>query len=208
MNTTTVAQCPAAGPFRRKQHVRRIVTVGLGTACTLGVTAGLVGCTEMEPEVVTETVTETVTEEVEVEVEPADLEEQREAADTRDDELDTRGEELDTRETELDEWAGELESTEGELETREEEVSTQELEIEENTIPGSGVYLVGEDIQPGTYRMVLEGSDRCYWARLAGTSGELGDIIANDNVSGQAIVTIGEGDVAFETSRCGEWVRQ
>ncbi|GAB3188065.1 hypothetical protein [Nesterenkonia suensis] len=174
-----------------------------GSLPLLAASFALTACTEAEPEVVTETVTEPVTEEVEVEVEvePEDLEEQREAADERD-------EELDTREAELEEWAEELEELEGELETREEDVSATELEIEENTIPGSGVYLVGEDIQPGTYRMNLEGDRSCYWARLSGLSGELNDIITNDNVSGQGFVTIAESDVAFETSRCSEWVRQ
>lgn len=169
----------------------------LSSATLVSAALVLTSCAEAEPEVVTETATETVTEEVEVE--PADLAEQREAADERD-------EELDTREGELEEWAQELEELEGELETREEDVSAEELEIEANTIPGSGTYLVGDDIQPGTYRMTLDGSSSCYWARLAGLSGELGDIITNDNVSGQAFVTIAETDVAFETSRCGEWV--
>lgn len=171
----------------------------LNSAALLIAALMLTSCADAEPEVVTETETETVTEEVEVE--PADLEEQRETADERD-------EELDTREGELEEWAQELEELEGELETREEAVSADELELEANTIPGSGTYLVGEDIQPGTYRTALDGSSSCYWARLAGLSGELGDIIANDNVSGQAFVTIAETDVAFETSRCGEWVME
>lgn len=169
----------------------------LRSAGLLSAALVLTSCADAEPEVVTETATETVTEEVEVD--PADLEEQRETAAERD-------EELDTRESELEEWAEELGELEGELETREEDVSADELEIEENTIPGSGVYLVGEDIQPGTYRMNLDGGSSCYWARLSGLSGELGDIITNDNVSGQAFVTIAETDVAFETSRCSEWI--
>lgn len=189
----------AAGRSSRHSDIRvaaprRIV---LNSVTLLSAALVLTSCADAEPEVVTETATETVTEEVEVE--PADLAEQRETADERDDELDTR-------EGELEEWAQELEDLEGELETREEDISADELELEANTIPGSGTYLVGEDIQPGTYRTVLDGSSSCYWARLAGLSGELGDIIANDNVSGQAFVTIAETDVAFETSRCGEWV--
>ncbi|HSK22605.1 MAG TPA: hypothetical protein VK906_05500 [Egicoccus sp.] len=67
---------------------------------------------------------------------------------------------------------------------------------------GDGTYTVGEDLAPGTYRS--EGSSMCYWARLAGFSGELGDIITNGNAS--TILTIAEGDVGFETSGCGDWV--
>lgn len=168
----------AAGRSSRHSDIRAAAPrrLVLNSVTLLSAALVLTSCADAEPEVVTETATETVTEEVEVE--PADLAEQRETADERDDEL----------------------------ETREEDVSADELELEANTIPGSGTYLVGEDIQPGTYRTTLDGSSSCYWARLAGLSGELGDIIANDNVSGQAFVTIAETDVAFETSRCGEWV--
>ncbi len=72
------------------------------------------------------------------------------------------------------------------------------------TIPGDGVWLVGSDIRAATYR---GGGDGCYWARLSGTGGGLGDIIANGNPSGQAIVTISRSDEAFETQNCGQWER-
>ena len=69
---------------------------------------------------------------------------------------------------------------------------------------GDGVHVVGVDIAPGTYRGSPSGS--CYWARLSGFSGELDDIIANDN-SEAPIVTISASDVGFESSRCGTWTR-
>ena len=71
---------------------------------------------------------------------------------------------------------------------------------------GDGVHLVGSDIQPGTYKAANPGG-RCYWARLKDTSGELGSIIANDNAGGQAVVTIRKTDAAFESTRCGDWVK-
>ena len=60
-----------------------------------------------------------------------------------------------------------------------------------------GMFVVGKDIKPGTYRT----TGSCYWARLSGFGGELGDIIANDNSSGSAIVEIARGDVGFEIKR-------
>ncbi|MGC3905692.1 hypothetical protein ACYB2S_13715 [Corynebacterium variabile] len=66
-----------------------------------------------------------------------------------------------------------------------------------------GTHAVGTDIQPGTYRS--SGSDMCYWERLSGFGGQLEDIIANGNPSGQAIVTIAPTDVAFKSQRCGTW---
>ncbi|GAA2760145.1 hypothetical protein [Actinopolymorpha rutila] len=74
------------------------------------------------------------------------------------------------------------------------------------SIPGDGVFLVGSDIKAGTYRAGND-SGNCYWARLSGTSGELGDILANDNPSGPALVTIRSSDKAFSSARCGEWTR-
>ncbi|MEU4065953.1 hypothetical protein AB0F25_26655 [Streptomyces wedmorensis] len=46
-----------------------------------------------------------------------------------------------------------------------------------------------------------------YWARLSDTTGELGDIIANGNATGQAIIKIDSGGKAFQTSDCKSWQR-
>lgn len=191
------APAPGAEPQGPPKKPRRWPWIaGIVVALVAGVGIGAGG--EAEPEIVTETDTITEEVEVEVEVEPADLEERREAIAAAEEENDELGEELAQRTSDLD-------TREEELDGREESISASETEIEENTIPGSGVYRVGEDIEPGTYR---SDGDRCYWARLSGFSGTLGDILANDNVSGSAYVTIAPTDVAFETSRCGDWIRQ
>jgi hypothetical protein len=67
-----------------------------------------------------------------------------------------------------------------------------------------GTYLVGADIAPGTYRTKAP-ADGCYWARLKGTSGSSGDIIANSFGSGWQVVTIASTDKAFKTTGCGTW---
>ncbi|MCX2179005.1 hypothetical protein KV205_00440 [Streptomyces sp. SKN60] len=72
-------------------------------------------------------------------------------------------------------------------------------------IPGDGVFLVGKDIQPGTYRSDGKDNVLCYWARLSDTTGELGDIIASGNAEGQAIVKIDPSDKAFQSSDCKSW---
>ena len=72
---------------------------------------------------------------------------------------------------------------------------------------GSGVWRVGTDIPSGTYRMVSAQSG-CYWARLSGFSGTLGDIITNNFTLVHQIVTISPGDVGFESSGCGTWTNQ
>jgi len=78
-------------------------------------------------------------------------------------------------------------------------------------IPGTGTYLIGTDITPGTYRAgVIDNAfwPNCYWARLRGTSGQLRDIIANDNTqAGTTVVTIAKSDVAFQSTGCTTWQR-
>lgn len=67
-----------------------------------------------------------------------------------------------------------------------------------------GTYIVGRDIQAGTYKGeagadVLES---CYWARLSDVSGEFSALIANNNNNGQYFVQVQENDFALITA-CG-----
>ncbi len=60
-----------------------------------------------------------------------------------------------------------------------------------------GTFLVGEDIAPGEYDGVLTGQVG-YWARLRGTDGQIGAIVANGLVTGPFVLTINTSDVAVE----------
>jgi hypothetical protein len=77
-----------------------------------------------------------------------------------------------------------------------------------SAIADSGTYAVGSQVSPGRYQTAGPEGDTlfCYYARLAGFSGEIDDIIANDNTEGPAIVEISPTDAAFETSGCQPWV--
>lgn len=59
-----------------------------------------------------------------------------------------------------------------------------------------GVYLVGRDILPGTYR----GEGSCYWERLRDVAGGFTSIIANGNSDGQFYVQVSQTDFAFATN--------
>ena len=72
---------------------------------------------------------------------------------------------------------------------------------------GSGKKLVGSDLQVATYRTREPAGRNCYWERLSGLGGTLGDVIANENMSGPAVVTIGPGDVAFNSTGCPRWTQ-
>lgn len=74
---------------------------------------------------------------------------------------------------------------------------------EQGTIPGDGTFIVGEDIQAGTYE--TEGSNSCYWERLSGTSGTMDDVITNGVPTGPTTITISPSDTAFSTQGCSEW---
>jgi hypothetical protein len=75
------------------------------------------------------------------------------------------------------------------------------------TIPGNGTFVVGQDIQAGTYGTADPGYN-CYWARLKNTEGGLESIITNGNSIGRTTVTIRPTDVAFETNGCRPWGRR
>lgn len=70
---------------------------------------------------------------------------------------------------------------------------------------GDGTFIIGTDIEPGTYKNV--GGTSCYYARLSGFEGSISDIITNENVDSSAIVTISAGDKGFKSSRCGTWTK-
>jgi hypothetical protein len=68
-----------------------------------------------------------------------------------------------------------------------------------------GMFRVGSDIAPGTYRSTGNKDDSCYWERAKDADHSLRSIIANNNVTGTAVVTISPRDTYFKTSGCGDW---
>lgn len=65
-----------------------------------------------------------------------------------------------------------------------------------------GTYLVGRDIQAGTYRgeAGTDIEESCYWARLSNVSGGFNALIANDNSTGQFFIQVQESDFALSTA--------
>lgn len=71
-----------------------------------------------------------------------------------------------------------------------------------------GTYVVGKDVQPGTYRTrgpVPGVVADCHWSRLKDLSGTSSAVIDIGNENGQGFVTIQADDVAFKTSGCEPW---
>ncbi len=69
---------------------------------------------------------------------------------------------------------------------------------------GDGSWIVGTDIEAGTYRND-DSSNLCLWQRLSGFGGETGDIIAGDLTEAITIVTIKDSDAGFDSQDCGTW---
>lgn len=70
---------------------------------------------------------------------------------------------------------------------------------------GAGMLRVGVDIAPGTYKSTGNTDDSCYWERTKNADHSIDSIIANNNVTGTAVVTISASDAYFKTSGCQDW---
>jgi hypothetical protein len=75
------------------------------------------------------------------------------------------------------------------------------------TMSGNGMYKVGTDILPGTYRSAGSADGSCYWERSKDALHGIDSVIANDNVTGPAVVTIARTDAYFKSSDCADWRR-
>ena len=65
-------------------------------------------------------------------------------------------------------------------------------------IGGDGIYRVGADIEPGTYRSPGPSNSACYWARLDAQD----EILDNGLSRGPSVVNVQPTDAAVETANC------
>ncbi|MEV3979885.1 hypothetical protein [Nonomuraea sp. NPDC049758] len=86
---------------------------------------------------------------------------------------------------------------------------TQPGPAQTGPMAGMRTFVVGVDMQPGTYRTTgpVAGSTNCFWARLNSTSPDLGAVINAGAPTGPASVTIEPGDKAFQTAGCAQWTK-
>ncbi|MEU2547613.1 hypothetical protein ABZ618_19635 [Streptomyces roseolus] len=76
------------------------------------------------------------------------------------------------------------------------------------TLKGSaGMLKVGVDIAPGTYKSTGNKDAECYWERAKDATHGVDSILANDNVTGTAVVKITAKDAYFKTAGCGDWTK-
>ncbi|MFG3198881.1 hypothetical protein ACGFYT_22415 [Streptomyces sp. NPDC048208] len=75
----------------------------------------------------------------------------------------------------------------------------------EAALPGDGDFRVGSDIEPGTYRSTGDADGSCHWERTKAAGRGLGPVIADDDTTGTAVVTIRPTDAYFKSTGCGGW---
>lgn len=110
-----------------------------------------------------------------------------------------------TKSTELDARSAQLDKRSADLDAREAAVTGAEKQAAASQIK-DGMWTVGVDIEPGTYRTAEAVTSTCYWAILrTGSNGA--DIIENDvPTGGFPSVTLKAGQ-DFKNS-CGVWAKQ
>jgi hypothetical protein len=99
-----------------------------------------------------------------------------------------------------------LDQREASLIAREQTVSATEQQIAANSIE-EGIWTVGVDVEPGTYRTSAPVTQTCYW-KITRTGSNGSDIVQNDIVQGgYPTVKLREGQ-DFVNERCGTFVKQ
>ena len=178
-----------------KKRRRWVWPVAAGGAFLLGIGMGGAGGGGADP---------TTTEEYQEVLEQRDralaaAEAAESRAQARIDAADSRQEQLAQRQSELD-------TREAAVAAREAAVTGAEQQAAANQV-GDGIWTVGRDIEPGTYRTIDAVTDTCYWGIYrSGSNGA--DIIENDIVTGGfPTVTLTDGQ-DFNSNRCGTWARQ
>ncbi|MEU9985915.1 hypothetical protein AB0E10_03735 [Streptomyces sp. NPDC048045] len=73
-----------------------------------------------------------------------------------------------------------------------------------STDGNGGMFKIGTDIAPGTYKSPGSADDSCYWERTKDAEHGLNSVMANNNVAGTAVVTISQTDSCFKTNGCGD----
>lgn len=80
-------------------------------------------------------------------------------------------------------------------------VTTTYTPVPVTAFPGDGEYLVGSDVQPGTYKSV--GNDNCY----ADTEDQAGNVNAQELGAGQIILVVSARDYRVDVRGCAPFSR-
>lgn len=68
-----------------------------------------------------------------------------------------------------------------------------------------GMFQVGTDIAPGTYKSTGNTGGSCYWERTKDAEHGPDSFLTGGHVTGTAVVTLSASDGYFKTDDCGDW---
>jgi len=115
------------------------------------------------------------------------------------------GREKDTLESDLEALRSEHSEIEPQVAKLRNDLGSLKKQKAKRTFSGEGIYMVGADIAPGTYRAAA--SVGCYYAVLRDLQGNLGSIIANGNVDGPVVIEVPSNAKGVEVSNCSSFTR-
>lgn len=127
------------------------------------------------------------------------------AKEEREEMLGEAGEEKDTLAEDVAKLRKEKAALAPQVATLRTQLGSLKKQKAQRTFEGNGIYMVGADITPGTYRAAA--SPGCYYAVLANLSGTGNDIIANGNVDGPVVIQVPSSAKGVEVTRCGTFTR-
>lgn len=119
------------------------------------------------------------------------------------DELTAAQDDLTTRGAALDKRKADLDKRQSDLDAREKKVSGAEAAAKANSFGGDGIYLVGTDIQPGTYK--AGPSPDCYTEVDRDLDGGLDSIMSNNITSGPVVLKVPSSAKAIKVNGCAEF---
>ena len=114
-----------------------------------------------------------------------------------------RQSQLDARAAALDEAERSLDRTRIALDQRQKDLDARTAALKATSF-GDGLFQVGRDVQPGTYREI-QPVGNCYYAKLR--SDTTSDIIDNANTTGPATVSLAAPVAYFQSRGCGTWTK-
>jgi hypothetical protein len=92
----------------------------------------------------------------------------------------------------------------GTLRKLEAQVSGTRAAIRRGTFDGDGTFIVGKDIDPGTYRAAAR--EGCYWERESSLdTSSIDAILANDNANGPVVLQVQASDAAVKVAGCAKF---
>lgn len=98
-----------------------------------------------------------------------------------------------------------LDKRKSDLDARERKITDAEKAAKANSFGGDGIYLVGTDIQPGTYKAQPSPSGNCYTEVDRNLDGGLDSIMNNNNTSGPVVLSVPSTAKAVKVSGCGDF---